>query len=98
MLVINEETGCRSGRRRRHVSSKGQHSNQSSNDQHNSRSSQESSGSLYAGSTSGTGGSGRDSTSRHLFHANKHQVGIYLKHYLRFKFSRFFLKTLIHIF
>ena len=80
MLVINlfgnnEEITCHGGRRRRHLSSKGQHHNsQTASDQHTSRSSLESSGSMNAGSTSGTGGSGREGTSKLLFHANKHQV------------------------
>ena len=80
MLVINlfgnnEEISCHGGRRRRHLSSKGQHHNsQNASDQHTSRSSIESSGSMNAGSTSGTGGSGRECTSKLLFHANKHQV------------------------
>ena len=82
MLVINlyannEEMACHGGRRRRHMSSKGQHYNsQNVSDQHTSRSSQDSSGSMNAGSTCGTGGSGREGTSNLLFHANKHQVNI----------------------
>ena len=80
MLVINllgnnEDIASHGGRRRRHLSSKGQHhSTHAASDQHTPRSSLESSASINAGSNSGTGGSGREGTSKLLFRASKHQV------------------------
>ena len=79
MLVINqfgsnEDIGCHGGRRRRHLSSKGQPGSQNVSDHYASRSSQESSGSMNTGSYGDTGETGKEGTTKLLFHANKHQI------------------------